>query len=156
MAFTRYHDDDCRIYKTLEEVARISNYNLDVPGNGLTPVYMNDPYIRLQKWGGNLASNNLLIDENLRGLDRRLNRDCPGNNYTHYNINPEKINCPKYGMYTDQPRTSNPAWNLRGIETQRFNILLSDPQKTCEIPFSHGLHSRIIEKDNYNNKLKSK
>ena len=35
MAFTRFHDDPCRIQKYLEETTNIGNYGISVPGNGL-------------------------------------------------------------------------------------------------------------------------
>ena len=80
----------------------------------------------------------------------KANRDCGnGNDFSKYNINPDKIECPSHGMYTEQPRAINPAWNLRGIESERFHILLNNPQEKIEIPFSNNLHSRIIEKDDY-------
>mgnify|MGYP005660732585 FL=1 len=53
MAFTRFHDDPCRIKKQLQESTDIGRWILNVPGQGSKPDYMNDPHIRLQKWGGN-------------------------------------------------------------------------------------------------------
>ena len=32
----------------------ICDYMLNKPGNGITPSYFDDPFIRLQQWGGNL------------------------------------------------------------------------------------------------------
>jgi len=52
MAFTRFHDDPCRIQKALQESTGPGRYSIDVPGNGISPSYMEDPYIRLQKMGG--------------------------------------------------------------------------------------------------------
>ena len=50
MAFTRFNSDPCRIYKYLEETSSIGNYHLNVFGNGLYPLFINDPHIRAQKW----------------------------------------------------------------------------------------------------------
>ena len=57
MAFTRFHDDPSRIQKYLEETTNIGNYVINVPGNGISPFYIEDPHIRAQKWGANLSNN---------------------------------------------------------------------------------------------------
>ena len=49
MAFTRFHDDPCRIEKQLQETTGIGRYMLNVPGNGDKPMFMDDPFIRMQK-----------------------------------------------------------------------------------------------------------
>ena len=50
MAFTRFFDDPCRIQKYLEESTNIGNYSMNVPGNGLTPSFFNDPFVKIQKF----------------------------------------------------------------------------------------------------------
>ena len=55
MAFTRFHDDSCRIQKYLEETTNIGNYEINVPGNGINMPFINDPHLRMQKWGANLS-----------------------------------------------------------------------------------------------------
>lgn len=153
MAFTRFHDDPARISKYLQEIHNIEEYNLNVPGNGLNPLYMQDPYIRMQKWGGNLLKNNLEIQENLMGINRPLNRDCvKSKNYNNDKPTIDSISYPEYGNITHQPRASHPAWLLRDLEINRSDILFDDPQKYWEIPFECNLYSRIIEKDNFENK----
>ena len=50
-----------------------SRYILNVPGNGSKPCFMNDPQLRLQKWGANLKSvvngGPIDIDSDLVGLN---------------------------------------------------------------------------------------
>jgi hypothetical protein len=75
MAFTRFHDDPCRINKQLQESTGLGRYMLNVPGNGSKPLYMDDPFIRMQKWGGNLMTNTVNLESDLFGLSRLLNRD---------------------------------------------------------------------------------
>ena len=75
MAFTRFHDDSCRITKQLQEDTDQGRYMINVPGNGLTPSYMEDPYIRMQKWGANLQSNTINLESDLMGLTRPLTLD---------------------------------------------------------------------------------
>ena len=38
MAFTRFHDDPCRIQKYLEETTNVGNYEINVPGVGAKPL----------------------------------------------------------------------------------------------------------------------
>ena len=152
MSFTRFHDDPCRISKQLEESSNVGKYRLNVPGNGLNPLYMQDPYIRLQKWGGNLRTNIAEIEESLKGLNRKLNRDClEENNYNNFTPSSTNINYPEYGMFTEQPRAIMPAWDLRGSENREFEYLHRDPQARIEIPFQSNIYSRITEIDNFNN-----
>ena len=153
MSFTRFHDDPCRVAKQVEESSNIGKYRLNVPGNGLKPLFMEDPYIRLQKWGGNLRTNVLEIEESLRGLNRKLNRDCLAeNDYKNFSPNSASVYYPEYGMFTEQPRAVMPAWNLRGIENREMPYLHRNPQNNIEIPFESNVHSRITEVDNFNNK----
>ena len=77
MSFTRFYDDPCRIEKQLQESTGTGRYMLNVPGNmGDNPCYMEDPYIRAQKWGGNLRTNTINLESDLMGLSRNLNNDC--------------------------------------------------------------------------------
>ena len=151
MAFTRFHDDLCRIAKQLEESTNPGKHVLNTPGNGDKPYYMEDPFIRLQKWGANLNTNLLDIENDLKGLDRKLNRDClKENNYENHKVNSRKIDYPNYGMFTEQSRASLPAWTFRDVEQTNWYYLHDDPQKYVEIPFTSNVYSRITEKDDYN------
>ena len=75
MSFTRFHDDKSRIEKQLQESTGLGKYMINVPGNGDKPHYMEDPFIRMQKWGGNLQTNTINLESDLRGLTRQINRD---------------------------------------------------------------------------------
>ena len=152
MSFTRFHDDPCRIAKQLEESSNVGKYRLNVPGNGLRPLYMEDPYIRLQKWGGNLRTNVLEIEESLRGLNRKLNRDCLEENlFSNFAPKSSSVDYPQHGMFTEQPRAIMPAWNLRGIDSLSFPYLHSDPQESTRTTLNTNVSSRITEIDNFNN-----
>ena len=52
MAFTRFHDDPCRVAKQLQQSTDQGRWILNVPGNGDKPSYMADPQVRIQTWGG--------------------------------------------------------------------------------------------------------
>ena len=75
MAFTRFKDDPARVTKYLQETTSIGKYHLNTPGNGLNNPYIDDSHIILQKWGANLQSNSLLVENELRNLNRPLSRD---------------------------------------------------------------------------------
>ena len=50
MAFTRFHDDEARIIKQLQQQTDQERWYLDVPGSGDKPCFMLDPQIIPQKW----------------------------------------------------------------------------------------------------------
>ena len=75
MSFTRFHDDPARIEKQLQESTEQGEYMLNVPGNGPKPCYIEDPYIRMQKWGANLQTNSVQLECELKGMTRMYSRD---------------------------------------------------------------------------------
>ena len=150
MAFTRFHDDPCRIEKQLQESTDPGRFILNVPGNGDKPCYIEDPFIRLQQWGGNLMTNTIDLDSDLKGLSRTLNRDCLTENiYTDKKSNTHKVNYPTCENMTQQPRATHPAWTVRDLEQTNRYILPLNPQENVCIPFSNNISSRILEKDYY-------
>jgi hypothetical protein len=148
MAFTRFHDDPCRINKQLQESTGLGRYMLNVPGNGSKPLYMDDPFIRMQKWGGNLMTNTINLESDLFGLSRIMNRDDIQSN--DYKINAVKTSQPTYQSapaYTDQSRATHPAWEFRDLEQTKWGILPLDPQANTCFAFQNNLSTRILEKD---------
>ena len=150
MAFTRFHDDSCRIIKQLQEDTDQGRYILNVPGNGLTPSYMEDPYIRMQKWGANLQSNTINLESDLLGLTRHLTLDCKENNeYSKNSVKSEIKKYPNQKPFVEQPRAINPAWTTLEIEQNNFEYPFFNPQLNVCIPFHNNLSSRILERDYY-------
>ena len=150
MAFTRFHDDSCRIIKQLQEDTDQGRYMLNVPGNGLTPSYMEDPYIRIQKWGANLQSNSINLESDLMGLTRPLTLDCKDkNNFQEHKVHSKKLNFPSQKPFVEQPRAVNPPWTALEIEQNNFEYPFFDPQLNVCKPFHNNLSSRILEKDYY-------
>ena len=154
MAFTRFHDDPCRITKQLQESTDQGRWVLNVPGQGSKPQYMDDPYIRLQKWGGNLRTNVLDLDSDLRGLTRELNRDCIEKNDFHLNqAASSEVLYPENNIMTEQTRATMPAWTARDLAQTRWGILPLNPQENVCLPFEQNLSTRIIQKDNFVTKV---
>jgi hypothetical protein len=153
MAFTRFHDDSARIIKALDISTYSGRYALNVPGNGTNPAYMQDPHMRLQKWGGNAMTHATEIENNLFGLTRNLNRDTFDNLYRggKHTSMPSGSHVLQSGAtvnsYTDQSRATNPAWMLRDAQQYRPEYPLFNPQEHTAIPFQNNLSTRILEKD---------
>lgn len=155
MSFTRFRDDPDRIKKQLQQSTDVGRYNLNVPGPGDKPLYMEDPYVRAQMWAGNIMTNTVDIEAELFGLSRKLNRDSFENYHhderasvaTHKN---EMISCPtRGGSAVEQTRATHPAWMLRDVEQDNWKMLHFDPQENVVMPFFNNLNTRIIEKDRF-------
>jgi len=149
MACTRFYYDDCRTKKQLQQATDPGRWILDVPGNGDKPCYMEDPHIIIQKWGGNLRTNTIDLESTLKGVNRALNKDCLGiDNYQRYNVPNEKISYPSCSsMYTEQSRSTNPAWWYRDLEQVDWYYPPLNPQENTCFPFHNNLSTRILEKD---------
>jgi hypothetical protein len=151
MASTRFRDDIARKEDQLRQSIGPCDYMINAPGNGLAPSYMEDPHIRLQKWGGNLATNSVTLEGSLKGL-RQSGRDCLGKDeYNRSAPAAETVNFPSNtALNTDQPRATNPAWELRDQETtQHGDPTFFDPQANIFQPFRTNVSTRILEKDHY-------
>jgi hypothetical protein len=151
MAFTRFKYDDCRTKKELQQSTDPGRWILNVPGNGDNPCYMEDPQIIPQKWGGNLRTNTINLESELRGVNRQLGRDCLGkDDYRSYNVSSSAIQYPSNSnLTTAQSRATNPAWWYRDLEQNNFEFPPLNPQVNTCMPFQNNLSTRILEKDYY-------
>ena len=148
MACTRLKNDRDVILWGQQKDLTGFEYMLNVPGNGTEPYYIEDPHIRLQKFGANISSNIIDVNTNLMGLNRHIGRDCTQSEYKNYCYS-KNIYKNNLEMITDESRTTYPAWQLRDLEQNNWNYLHKNPQNHTEITFANNLSSRIIEKDNY-------
>jgi len=154
MSFTRFRDDPDRIKKELQQATGTGRYVLNVPGPGDKPCYMMDPYMRAQKWGGNIMTNTVDIEAELFGLSRKLNRDAAHNNYKAYGATiasreNSRIEYPNCAPFIDQTRATHPAFELRDLEQDNWKMLHFDPQANVFMPFQNNLSTRILEKDHF-------
>ena len=149
MACTRFYYDPCRTKKQLQQSTDPGRWILNVPGNGSSPCYIEDPQIIIQKWGANLRTNTINLESELRGVNKPLGRDCLGkDNYKSYNVPNEAISYPKCNnLFTDQSRATNPAWWYRDLEQNNFSYPPLNPQENVCLPFQNNLSTRILEKD---------
>ena len=146
--FTRFNYDKARTIKQLEESTGPGKYVMNVPGNGNLPYYIADPQFRLEKWGGNLKNNSMSIDNQLRGLNRKLNRDSVKENY-HLKNEPSSSlpNYPTIQTIVHESRTETPAWEVRETPNTRMDFLHHDPQQHIALQFQNNISTRILEKD---------
>ena len=152
MAFTRFHDDEARIIKQLQQQTDQERWYLDVPGNGTKPCFMLDPQIIPQKWGGNLWTHCIDIQSSLLGIDRQLNRDClEQDKYKRQTVYASPIDYPVCDTFltTEQSRAIMPAWTARDLQQNHTYILPKNPQSHTEMPFSNYTSTRILEKDHF-------
>ena len=155
MAFTRFHDDPVRIQKQLQESTYLGRYQLNTPGPGIHLPFMEDPHVRLQKWGANLRNNTVDLESTLRSLNRPLNRDLlHENNYKNSGISESRLPYGGYSTmqpYVDQSRASQPAWMFKELEQSKWETPLINPQSLShlETPFQKDLSTRLLERDHY-------
>jgi len=154
MASTRFRDDPARIEDQVRQSTFSCGYMINAPGNGVKPQYMEDPYVRIQKWGANFMTNSVNLESELKGI-RPLNNDCLGKHeYSNYAVETQQIKYPdNSSMYTEQPRAVAPAWELRDEVCNRHGEpTLMNPQENVMLPFNNNVSTRILEKDNFNPK----
>lgn len=157
MSFTRFHYDEARTTKNLQQATDPGRYMLDVPGvqGGDNLPYVNDPHWRLTNWGANVQTSvgrdghPIDINSDLRGLTRNTNKDCFKNHYPNTAVQTTQQQYPTIGGLTDETRATHPAWLYRDLEQTRWIPLQLDPQENTCIPFHNNISSRIVEKDNY-------
>ena len=152
MAFTRFHDDPARIKKQLQESTFVGRYQLDTPGQGTRLPFLEDPNIRLQKWGANLRDNTVQFESELFGLTRPLNRDSIESNY-QLNQTPMSITPSSYysseNPFIEESRATHPAWMFRDLEQPRWETPFLNPLANLEKPFHENIQTRILEKDSF-------
>ena len=148
MSFTRKYDDNEVIDLRLKQSTGEGKYQLNVPGTGTNPDYMEDPHYRLEHWAGNLGNNAINLESDLRGLTRKLNRDEIQKN-THIPNGIKMETRPMAGLNnatTDQSRVTHPAWWSKDTKQQRNEHLFYDPQEYLEHEFASNISSRYEQK----------
>ena len=150
MSFTRGYDDTCRVRERLVNMTAQGRYNVDVPGNGPEPFYMEDPAIRLQKWGGNLRTNCTNLESTLRGLGTPLSSDCIAETKSLAASKP--ISYPTCCAWSDESRATHPAWMYRDLEQAQFQWLHFDPQRNAERHWKIGENTREAARTAYDAK----
>jgi hypothetical protein len=150
MSFTRFHDDPHRIKKQNEETSFTGRYMLNTPGPGVDLPFMEDPQLRLQKWGGNLQTNTVNLESDLRGLTRMQNRDnIELNQHTKTKVSSSMPTYRKENPFIEESRSSHPAWMYKDLEQTRWEEPLLNPLNGLDKQFQENIQTRILEKDQF-------
>ena len=149
MAFTRFHDDPARIYKGLEQSTFAGRYMLDTPGPGIRLPFIEDPQLRIQRWGANMWSDSTNLESELRGLGRPLSHDVQTYQQTGIHRGYQISFPTESATMTDESRASCPAWTFRDLEHSRWETPLINPQANVFKPFDDLVNTRILAKDQY-------
>ena len=148
MSFTRFHDDPARITKQLEQSTFSGRYALDTPGPGINLPFYEDPQMRLQRWGANVMTNTVDLENDLRGMTRPLNRDLLGlNDYKNTGLDTSHVSYPVSNPMIEESRASHPAWMYKDLEQTRWEYPWLNPQANLEKGFNDNIQTRILEKD---------
>lgn len=143
---TRYNYTECRTIKKLQQSTDPGRWILDVPGNGVSPYYMSDPQIIIQKWGGNKWDNQVDLESKLWNVDTILTKD--KNILKKHMPENKPIQYPSTGkLTTEQSRATLPAFLFREIPQQKYAYLPLNPQANTCFPFENNLSTRILSKD---------
>ena len=150
MSFTRFHDDQHRIKKQIEESSFTGRYMLNTPGPGVDLPFMEDPQLRLQKWGANLQTNTVNLESDLRGLTRRQTRDnIDLNQHARTQVSSSRPSYREEQPFVEESRASHPAWAYKDLEQNRWEQPLLNPLNGLDKQFAENVHTRILEKDNF-------
>jgi hypothetical protein len=156
MAFTRFHDDICRINKYVEESTGPGRYIFSTPGPGSHVPFETNPYYRLQQYGANLTSNSLNVENDLRGLTRPLSKDCY--NYQDNAVSFSKIahDLGTQHSAVEESRSVLPAYMIldKDITEYKFTHLFHDAQKGAESDFFYSNNSSRVQTKEIYEKLK--
>ncbi len=143
MAFTRTNHDEARTLKRLQQSTDVGRWILNVPGNGIDIPFVEDPYIRIQKWGANLRTNAINLESNLQGRNAILGPDLiqPG-------VETSALQYPTCrNMTTDQSRATLPAFTFRESTRNNPHFPMFNPQDHVynKVP----VNTRILAKNDY-------
>ena len=149
MAFTRFYDDSYRIEKRLDLSTFEGRYQLDRPGPGLDLPFMEDPQMRLQRFGANIHSNSVNLESDLRGMTRKLNRDYSDlNNFQEHQVKTQPAQFySSQEPFVEESRASHPAWMYRVVEPNRWEQPWLNPQANLEKPFHTNVQTRILRRN---------
>jgi hypothetical protein len=146
MAFTRTNNDEARTLKRLQQSTDVGRWILNVPGNGIDMPFVEDPHIRIQKWGANLHTNTVNLESNLQGRHAILGPDV-----TQRQVTTTALQYPKSrDLTTDQSRATLPAFTFRESTRSNPHFPLFNPQDHVynKVPVS----TRIVAKTEYESK----
>ena len=151
MSFTRFHDDKSRIQDQLKQSTYTGRYLLNTPGNGLDLSFFEDSQIRIQKWGANLRTNQINLENSLRCMYTPLNRDTI--KYDENVPQSTAINYKSKNSFVEESRATHPAWMFKDLEQTRWEEPFLNPQSHTEIAFPNNVNSKRQAKDEFQRQI---
>lgn len=149
MSFTRFKDDDARIYHNTQASRNVGNYFLYAPGQGTDLPFFADSQLRMQKWGANLHTDTTNLESELRGINRPLTKY----DTAEYLANPISAHQPMTFRETTEhvleSRASHPAWMYKDQDHTRWETPFFNPQANLEKGFNDNINTRMLETDFY-------
>lgn len=155
MAFTRYHYDEKRVSKLLQESTGPCRRILNTPGPGVDLPFFEDPHIRMSQWGANLmgvrGGHAVDIASDLDGRTRKyMKYDLPSNAYTKRGRPDSYKKTYKTAQaYTEESRASHPAWMYRSVVKPNWEYPLYDHQSAAVQNIPLNKSSRVLAKEVY-------
>ena len=149
MASTRIRNDPYRIETQLQDSTFAERRMFNTPATTLH--FMNDPHIRMQKWGANKANNFIDTESNLRGMSQKLQyKDNMNVEYKKNSVSPQI----PYNQFatlthaiTDESRATHPAYLSKTMTFDRWEMPLQDPRDKAIIPFNVLEETRFKQKE---------
>ena len=148
MAFTRNKYDDCRIIKQLQQSTDPGRWTMNVPGNGTNMPLMEDPYIRIQKWGANLSATPCALEDALMGRDKIIGKGDATRMTNIDGFTSSLLYPSNQSLTTDQSRATHPAFLHRETTRSHLHFPLQDPQS--HISQRNSVGTRFVAKDLHN------
>jgi hypothetical protein len=152
---SRISNDDLRIIKENEISTFEGRYHLNTPGPGIDTKYNDDPQVRLQKFGANMRTNVIGIEDELMCRVKHLSRDYLDIDIKKfYDISEKKEYENSDATRVLDSRTDLPAWTFRGLDQMydRFEAVWINPQNGVERNFNHNIQTRLMEKKSVTDK----
>lgn len=152
---SRISNDDSRIIKDNEISTFEGRYHLNTPGPGIDTKYNDDPQVRLQKFGANMRTNVIGIEDELMCRVKHLSRDYLDIDIKKfYEISEKKEYENSDATRVLDSRSDLPAWTFRGLDQRydRFEAVWINPQNGVEKNFNHNIQTRLMEKKSVTDK----
>lgn len=144
--FSRTKDTIKKINYDVNSLTYSNDYVFETPGNGSNPYYIKDSHIRLQKWGGNMRTNSINIENDLMGKTRNFNRDnLYLNNYKNYAVSSTSKNYTTASIPNKKTLLENNIVQRKekiDILPGRFDLLFHEPQNHIYNNLSINTRSR--------------
>jgi hypothetical protein len=160
MATTRKRNDPYEQKIYVNSSAEVGKYYLNVPGPGINLPFFEDPHIRIQKWGANMMTNTIGVENDLLGKTRPINSGfLDTTTYQETAAITKTVQYPVMQSYVEQSRASHPAWMYRDLEQTNWSFPILNPQYAPgnympgTFGLGRGMHenisTRILEQNNY-------